>query len=389
MCIPDGTLRARLDGELGQAELAGTEEHLRTCARCRERAAAVAERAGRAQALFSELGPEADLSPADAAAAYARLEHGRSDRIVDSRWRRLFPARLTPAWGAVAAVALVAVLATSAPTRSVAQRLLGLFRVKAVVAVPMERDFGGDFTAEKRDVLQQVLADSMVTLVESRRVPVAAREEATKLAGFDVQLPALRQDQPQLAVITEHKVEFTVSAERVRTLLSVVGRTDLNLPAGLDGAKVLVDAPAGVMARYGECPDWPRLRGQAAQQLASCMVVVQSPGPTVVTTPELDLTGVAEFGLQLTGMTPEQAHTFAQTVDWTSTAAIPIPRNTVSSETVSINGTPGILLTGARFRERTDIPPSWVVLWVKGGMMYSVTGFGDTATAVPLAESLR
>lgn len=388
MCIPDGTLRAKLDGELGEADLAKAEEHLRACSRCRERAAALAERAGTIQALFSELGPEADSLPADAAAAYARLSSRRNEAVVASRWHRLFPARLTPAWGAVAAVALVAVLMTSAPARAVAERLLGLFRIRAVVAVPMERDFGGDLTADKRDVLQQVLADSMVTLVESRRIPVAAREEAAKLAGFDVQLPALRQDQPQLAVNTEHKVEFTVSAERVRTLLSVVGRTDLDLPAGLDGAKVLVDAPAGVMARYGECPDSPRRR-QAARQLANCVVVVQSPGPTVVTTPELDLTGVAEFGLQLTGMTPEQAHTFAQTVDWTSTAAIPIPRNAVSSETVGINGTPGILLTGARFRERIDIPPSWVVLWVKGGMMYSVTGFGDSAMAVPLAESLR
>lgn len=392
MCIPDGTLRAKLDGELRQTELAQVDTHLQSCERCRERAREIAERAERAGALLSQLASTEE--PADARRAFADLDR----RLASAPARRPFwIPRLTPAWGAIAAAALAAALLVSPPGRAVAQKLLGMLRIKAVVAVPMERAF---IAEGKSEMLQQLLADSVVKTKESQRLAVADRDEASKLASMTVRLPELRTDAPQLYVNTESAFQFTADQQRLNTLLSVAGRTDLAFPPELNGAQVAVDVPANVVARYGNCPV-EDLREPTRPPYDDCVIVSQVPVPTVVTTPQLDLTGVAEFGLQLAGMTPEQAHLFSQTVDWTSTIAVPIPRNAASFETVTVDGVQGLMITGlpdrqvvARVGEGsrnrvTKLPPAYGLLWVHNGVMYSVGGFGNPALAQPLAASLR
>jgi Putative zinc-finger len=392
MCIPEGTLRAKLDGELSGAELAQVETHMASCERCRERLRAIASRAGRAGALLSDLGTG---EPVDTRLAWARLER---DLAAEPPRRRRWMPRLTPAWGATAAAAVAALLLASPPGRAVGQKLLGMLRVKAVVAVPMERDF---IAEGKGEMLQQLMADSVVKTKESRRLEVSGREEAARLAGMSVRLPELRTDAPQLFVNTESAARFTVNEQRLETLLAVAGRSDLQFPADLNGAQVFVSVPANVLARYGNCPaENQHERTQGPYD--DCVVVSQVPVPTVVTQPELDLSGVAEFGLQLTGMTPEQAHLFSQTVDWTSTIAVPIPRNAASFETVTVDGVKGLMVVGLPDRQLVvqvggrsapkrviKLPPAYGLLWVHNGVMYSVAGYGDPALAQPLAESLR
>ena len=380
MCIPDGVLRAKLDGELNETESAEVSAHLDQCGRCRERAEALAARADRVGALFSELAPKA--GEADTARAYARLDRSRPA----PRPRRFaLPPRLTPAWGAAAAAVMVALLLASAPGRAVAQRLLGMLRITTVVAVPMERDF---VAQGKGDMLQQLLADSVVKTKESRRVAVATREEAAEMAGLRVRLPELRSDTPQLSVNTEGTFHFNVNQQRLETLLSVANRTDIEIPPALNGAQVLVNVPAGVQARYGECPSEERWHEGTPARFDNCVMVMEVPVPTVVTTPELDLRSVAEFGLQLSGMSANQAHLFSQTVDWTSTLAIPVPRNASSYDSVTVDGVKGLLIAGLADRH-ANLPPAYGLLWVKNGVMYSVAGFGDSGMALPLAASLR
>jgi len=392
MCIPDGTLRAMLDGELSETELVPVEAHVKTCASCRERASAITDRAGRTGALLSDLASAAE-EPADASHAFAAL----NPRLAPPAPRPFWIPRLTPAWGAIAAAVVAAVLLISPPGRAVAQKLLGLLRIKAVVAVPMERDF---IAEGKGEMLQQLLADSVVKTKESRKLAVADRDEAARLASMTVRLPELRTDAPQLTVNTESAFQFTANQQRLDTLLSVAGRTDLQFPSDLSGAQIAVDVPANVVARYGNCPV-EDLRERTHPPYDDCVVVSQVPVPTVVTTPQLDLSGVAEFGLQLAGMTPEQAHLFSQTVDWTSTLAVPIPRNAASFETVTVDGVQGLMITGLPDRQvvarvgegsrnrMTKLPPAYGLVWVHNGVMYSVGGFGNPALAQPLAASLR
>jgi hypothetical protein len=340
MCIPDGILRAKLDGELNETESAAVSAHLAECGRCRERSAELAARAERVGALFSELTPQPGET--DATSAFARL--GRSAPVRHAR-RFVWPARLTPAWGAAAAAVVVALFVATAPGRAVAQKLLGMLRIKTIVAVPMTRNF---MIEGKGDMLQQLLADSVVRTKESRRVVVATRDEAAGMTGLNVRLPDLRSDTPQLSVNTESAFHFNVDRKRLDTLLSVTGRSDIEVPPTLNGAEVLVSVPASVQARYGECPSGEGWQTGDPSRFLGCVMVTEVPVPTVVTTPELDLRQVAEFGLQLTGMTASQAHLFSETVDWTSTLAIPVPPGAASYDSVAVDGVKGLLIAGLR-----------------------------------------
>lgn len=385
MCISDGALRAKIDGELPAAELKQVQAHLAVCASCRAREEAIAGRAERVSALFFQLAPGSEPPP-DAAAAYGRLR-ARRERAPE-RWprlARLFPARLTPVWGLATALALAAVLAWP-PARAVAQRLLGILRVQAVVAVPMERDFVAE---GKGQMLSQIFAGSVVTTKEGKQLNVAGREEAARMAGFDPRLPEMRSDTPQFTVLTARAFHFTVDSGRLTALASALDRPDLPIPPGFNGAQVFVDAPAAVIARYGECPPERRGPPPPGAHYDTCLAVMEAPAPTVVTQPNFDLRAVAEFGLELTGMNPEQARTFSQAIDWSSTIAIPIPRSASSYETVAVNGANGVLVAGVPSGPHEKLPPGYALFWVKNGVMHSISGFGNPGLAVPLAESLR
>jgi hypothetical protein len=377
MCIPEGDLRARLDGELSPAESQAIESHLAQCERCRRRAAEIAAQAAEVATLFTE----ADQAPVDAAAAWTRFRARRDAEAPPAR-SRYFSRRWMPAWGAAVALALAAVLVSSGPTRALAQRLLGLLRVKTVVAVPLNRPF---ITEGKAKMLSDILADSVTVTRDEKAQPVADREQASRLAGFTLRLPALRQDAPQLTVEGERSLYFTANPKRLETLLNALGRPDLTVPAGLENAKISVSVARGVKAVYGDCPKREPGPPPSPDAWASCVVVNEAPVPVVVTLPELDLTAVAELGLQLAGMTPEEARSFSRTVDWTSTLAIPLPRDATSYRTVSIEGVQGVLVSCFKSGER---PPGYALIWIKDGFVYAVSGFGDSGLAIPLAESM-
>jgi hypothetical protein len=99
---------------------------------------------------------------------------------------------------------------------------------------------------------------------------------------------------------------------------------------------------------------------------------------------DLNLQQLAETALQLAGMNPVQARQFCQTVDWKSTLVLPIPPMVRSTETVSVNGVQGTLL---HFPGHDR--PSYALIWVDGGIIYSLIGWGDPSSAVQLASSLE
>jgi anti-sigma factor RsiW len=384
MCISDGDLRARLDGELAEADALVVERHLGECERCRRRAETLEARAATVGALFSQLAPGPGDVPADSAAALARVRARRRDAEEATRplLGRIFGRPWRPVWGMAAAAALVAVCVSSGPTRAMAQRLLGLLRVKAVVVVPVQRDF---IAEGKGKLLSNILADGVTVTKDEKAQAVATREQAAELAGFAVRLPSLRTDAPQLVVEGEHAMQFTANPKRVEAFLNIAGRPDLAIPEDLANVKVAVDVPRAVRAAYGNCPS-RRLEPEAgAQQYSSCVVVMQGPTPVVVTAPELDLSAVAELGLQITGMSAEEARSFARTVDWTSTLAIPLPRDAASFETVMVDGVQGVLISN---HQRPNFPRGYMLIWVKNGILYGISGFGDSGMALPLAESL-
>jgi hypothetical protein len=393
MCITDGTLRAQLDGELSEVESRAVKDHLAECPDCQDRAQGLASRGERVNALFAVLTSPAGETTADAQFALAsfKLRHSALSQNKHSFFRQVLAARLRPAWGALAVLAFVAFLSLS-PSRAWAEKILALFRVKQITVVSLDTNQlrFGDVKFEKR--ISQLLSREMVVTQDPGTPQVAHNaDEASALAGFKVRLPSVRSDAPQLKVEGEYAFNMTIDRTRLQNIFNEAGRPDLQLPASIDGAKVSVDIPKAVIAVYGQ---WPKTGAGVLQHQeidwTKCLALAQLPSPTVTTPPDVNIPQIAEIGLQFAGMSPEEAHNFGQTVDWTSTLVIPIPQDAASFHTVEVDGVRGTLISQHAMEDTPvgNTPPGYTLLWVKNGITYSLTGFGDPSLAVPLAESL-
>ena len=220
---------------------------------------------------------------------------------------------------------------------------------------------------------------------------VADAAEASQTAGFNVRLWSNSPSAPQITVQGGTAFELVVDREQAQAILNEAGRGDLQLPAALDGAKIAVDIPAGVTAAYGKCPNLgPRSEGEREPRswsdLRTCVILAQIPSPTVNAPPDLDVAQLAETGLQFLGMTADEARTFSQTVDWTTTLVVPLPQNAASVEQVSVDGVTGNLL----FRYTDDgVPARYTLLWVKDGIVYALSGFDNPDVGIGIANALK
>ncbi len=398
MCITDGVLRAKLDGELSEAELLGVNRHLASCADCRGRAESIALQAERVGGALATLAPLPSEASADAGTALTRFKARQrtaepevasfSSRVFG----KLFDRRLRPAWGALAAAALVITFLSFAPVRSWGQKILAMLRVQKIAVVPVDLEALDRPAGEGRlgKTIGQLLSDNVVvTMKPGEPQSVTGAEEATELAGFRVRTLSSRADQPRLRVQGEAAFHMTVDRGRLQTILDEAGRSDLQLPASLEGATIAVHVPKMVLAQYGNCSN-SRSRDKAnspqEDDVNSCIELAQVPSPTVSVPPDLKMGELAELGLQLAGMSAEDAHAFCQTVDWTSTLVLGIPRGT-SYQTVDVEGVQGTLIDLPRRGDRR--PAGYALLWVKDGIIYALTGDGNPANAVPLAGSLN
>jgi hypothetical protein len=308
---------------------------------------------------------------------------------------RIFAPRWRFAWAASLAALIVAGSLAFPSARSFAQRLLATLRIEKVQ--PVSLDFASMDTSSNRKLQQglgQMISDNVVVTTDEKEMDAASQDAASKLTGFPVKVLSSRQDSPSFRVSGAHAFHMTVDRARLQEVLDEAGRTDLILPANLDGAQVSVQVPRSVEVSYGNCSTNRKSRHQAPQAdsvdanppsvPSDCLALIQAPGPTINMPAELNLQQLAETALQLAGMTPVQARKFCQTIDWKSTLVLPIPRGVTSYEPVSINGIQGTLM-----RLASHDRPSYALVWVDDGIIYGLVGWGDPNMAVQLASSLE
>ncbi len=392
MHLNDGQLRAYLDRGHAESERLAAEHHLASCDDCRTRADELAARSERVAAHLTVLAPSPGrFSPQS---ALARFKERRLRKEIPLM-KKFFGSRYRPAWGLLTVIALLVVSMSFVPVRAWAERLLAQFRVQRVTVLPVDPTrmsevlYGSTITKQ----FAQILSDSMkVTKEPSKPRVVANAAEASQVAGFPVRLPSSRTDTPHITVQGGGAFEFTVNRARTQGLLNEIGYSRLQLPASLDGALVKVNIPIGVTSAYGECPrldnDEAKLNshGSPGRTMLNCVVLAEIPSPTVDTPPNVNLKELAEIGLQVVaGMTAEQAHAYAQTVDWTTTLVVPIPRNSASSKEVQVDDVTGYLI-----QRPLDDAPQYALIWVKNGIIYAIGGLGnDTTTALSMGSSLK
>ena len=390
MHLNDDALRAYADHEL--ADMAGAAAHLATCAACRGRLDALRDRAGRVAADLATLDPGPDAAPRPAAMALAQFnarKRAAAQKEKPTMFNRLFAPRLRPAWIGAGLVLALALALSFQPVRVWAGNLLGLFRVQQVVVLPVDNTRLSAITGDDAlgQQISQMMSDSVkVTKDPGDPVAVPDAQAASDAAGFQVRLPASRSDAPKLTVQGAAAFEFVANRNHAQGILDQAGFTDVQLPASVDGALIKVNIPAGVTAAYGDCPklDDESVKGSIGRTLQNCIVLAQIPSPTVVAPPDLDVAALAQIGLQFTGMTADQAQAFSQSVDWTSTLVVPIPRNGAKYAQVPVDG-----VTGSLIQRPLDDAPEYSLIWVKDGIIYAIGGLGNNVdAALAMANSL-
>lgn len=304
---------------------------------------------------------------------------------------RPFDSRRPQAW-IVIGIAAVAVGLASPPGRRVARQFVQSLRVQKVrtVNVDLSAFVGPNGNGTLQQMVGQMISDQVTVAVNEADQPAADAAAASQLAGFPVQLPTARKTAPHLVVAGAHA--FTLAADRARlqAIFNEAGRGDLIVPSSIDGKTVAVQISRTVRAQYGTCPGTPRATANlatpppASTAFSDCLILTEGRGPVVNAPPGLDLEQLAGIGLELAGMSPSEAREFLQTVNWTSTLGLPVPRALRSYEGVRINGVPGTLLNTAGRRG-----PTYTLIWAKSGLAYSLTGFGSSSEAVALADSLE
>jgi hypothetical protein len=301
--------------------------------------------------------------------------------------------RRSPLWFVAIAVALIVLALSFPPGSRLARRFFDSLREQKVQAVNVDLStfVGPNANPTLQQMVSQMISDKVDVTVNEPQQAATDINSASQLAGFRAQLPAMRKDSPKLAVGGKHEFNLTVDLARLQAIVKEAGRSDLFLPQSLDGAAVSVQMSRNIRAQYGDCPAPPSAAANIATppppssaQYTDCIVLTQGPSPVVNVPPGLDVGQLAQIGLELAGMTPDQVRQFLDTVDWKSTLGVSIPRFMRSYQVVGVDGVRGTLLNTAGRRG-----PNYTLLWAKNGIVYSLTGFGDSANAVSLADSLQ
>lgn len=388
MHLSEGEIRAYLDQELNPVQHKNVEDHLETCAACLEMVETTRVRSQQVGEDLSVLDYNSAEPPLSIKKAHARL----TARISDSEqkegnmWDNFKSLLPRPAWITLAVIALLVVSLAFAPARAIANTFLGLFRVEQVRVVEFSvQDMPGQLGSSSQ--FEYIMSNDVHIQEQGEPQEVSSPEEASALAGIPIRLPTQIEGQETLEVLPGGDVTFNVDLEQIRTVLRDIDRADIELPDSLDGATVFVDIQAGVQAKYGECEFDPEedLESHHTPRGLDCTTFLQIPSPTVSAPPGLDIVQIGEAFLQVTGMSPEEAADFARSVDWTTTLVIPVPRYGSEHEEVRVDGVTGTLIQQYGYK----MDDGYLLIWVKDGILYALSGPGDSTVALEIASSLK
>lgn len=384
--LNDGQLRAALDGELSADELG----HLETCPACQTRQKTIRVQSQQTSDKLAFLSSATKDSSHSVQTAWHHFNQQKLSQKETPMFKKLFASPFTRY---VLPGLLILTLVFAFPsTRALASELLNLFRVQQVQVVPV--DFTGleQLTGDGAlgNQFTELISDSVDMQQEpGEPVQAASADEASQLAGFTVRIPS-GMTPSQINVTGSAAFSMTMDRTKAQALLDEAGRSDLVLPASVDGAEISVDIPASVSVAFGTCPTpGSGKSGNHEQSLTErrypdCVILAQIPSPSVNAPADLDIEALARIGLEFTGMSPEEAAELTSTVNWTSTLLVPIPRNAASQEQVSVDG-----VTGTLIQRPSDDSPQFALLWVKDGIIYAISGLGSNSQqAIEMANSL-
>lgn len=297
--------------------------------------------------------------------------------------------RLTRA-GAIAVLAVLITFFGFSPVgQALAGEFLGIFRVQkfAPISISPERlsqleemDFEGLYPGE-------------VNWTEKPVDPIAVGSltEAADMAGFNPLAADLINnlgEPTDVGVAGSGSGELIVDLAAARTILNIAGVDGTLLPDSLDGATITVDVESGIATRW---------------ELYNTSLM-QMPSPQINYPSDFDPAPVGQALLQFLGVEAEEAARLANTIDWTNTLVLPFPQGLGSFEEVTVNGSPGLLISAdgdfSRFDDRGDrgdrgrdfdrsdmpAPPLNTLIWEANGMLHMLSADLDKIALLQLAD---
>ncbi len=392
MHLSEGEIRAYQDQELPASQSRRAEAHLAGCQACQAKASEIDARSQRMTGQFSSLQPVPTPSsnttlPEARRRLAERLEQEKENPTMKTKTFLRLP---RAAWAVIGVVAVLAIAMTFAPVRALANSFLALFRVEQIRVVQIDPARMPQ-KLESSSQLEYILSNNVKIDKQGETKQVASADEASALAGFSVRAPSGVEGKQSFLVQPKTSLTFTVNLELVRGVLKDIDRTDIQLPDNLDGAVVSMQIPTSVIAQYGEC-SFPELPAQVdpdnlptvEPKLDNCTSLAQVPSPEISAPGDIDLSQIGEAYLQVLGMSQQEAASFANSVNWTTTFVVPLPRYGADYQEVDINGIPGTLVV-----ENGGYANHYMLLWIKDGVVYGLSGPGDKAAALKIAETIQ
>ena len=392
MHIPDGKLKAYLDHELILSEQEHVQDHLDSCQQCQVALAKQTSRTEHVQNLLTEINTQEDKKANSVAAARRQLEMRITAQEEKNMFKKVFSRNNRLSWIVVGIIVILVAAIAFPPVQAIANSFLGLFRVQKFTVVSVDSsNLQGRF--ESANQLEFMFTEDVTVDEKGEPQEVDSSSEASALAGIPVRLPSGMNNDPTLMVIPGATANFAVNLEHIQAVLNEIDLPDISLPANLDGATVSVDIPSSVSAEFGECdydplaparreydPDDPDMMPRP-----SCTTLVQAKSPIISAPAGLDIAQIGNAFLQIMGMSPEEADHFSQNIDWTTTFVIPIPQNSTTYQEMPVDGVVGTLI----LQEFKDQETQYVLLWVKDGIVYALSGPGSASTAARIASTLK
>lgn len=296
------------------------------------------------------------------------------------------------AWRIAVLVLIASTLALRVQNQSLGRRFLASLRIARPAAVTAAvSTIGGSNTRQLQNVIAGIVSESTTVGRDEPDSTVRDVADASRVAGFRVRALHGRRDVPRLVVTGTHRIETRVRSEQLSTLLTEAGFPRRSLPASLDNAAVSLVTPRGVRGEFGNCPApvantiQAQLQGPPPPSTdnGNCIVLTETPLAAVAVPPSLDSAAVMTIALELSGMSPNQSRDFQRLFGWPSAITIAPPRFMRSYELTSVGGAPAMLMiTGGRRG------PTYVLAWVRDGIVFTITGYGSSADAAPLAGSI-
>jgi hypothetical protein len=382
--LTEGELRASLDGELD----AVLSVHLHTCVACQKQLNEMKQAQLRNAKRLSFLSSEIRAVPSTRSAwiRFTQEYVNKKETSMLKKWFAFPVAR----FGVVAILALALLLAFPS-TRALASEFLNLFRVQQVTVLSIDPANLESLTGNEAlgtQLSELVSSSTVVTDEPGEPVEAANSDEASELAGFIVRLPEAPATS-EIYVTDSAAFVLTIDREKAQALIDGAGREDLALPEAIDGAEISVNIPSAVNASFGTCPEPDAERSEGPYDMGEsypdCIVFTQMTSPVVNAPEGVDMAQLAQIALEFSGMSSDEAASFAASVDWATTLVIPIPRDASTHSEISVDG-----VTGTYIQSTNEYAPGYVLLWVKDSILYSISGAGsDTSAAFAIADSLR